>query len=411
MPQMTKWNSNASRLRLNSPTLNVMRREFRRIRERKAVYTLMIVVPLILFFSLAYIYRDRVVVDIPVGICDFDNSELSRTIIRSVEATRSLKIVSSLSSVDEIRDEMRKGTIQGAFYIPSDLEEDIKRGKSATIVVYKASANIIIGNLILKDASTISQTISAGILIKRLEAGGLSTDQALTLANPIRITSHSLYNPGYNYANFLPPGIIMVLLQMLIMILAVVVINDEVNDGTLADLFQTARGKVSAVLFGKTLAHLAIHTATGLGVLGLLFPLFGIPIKGSFLLAVLFMLCFIAASFLPGLVISCLFKNRFVATDIAAIFNSPAFLFSGYTYPLWAMPGPHYFYAQLLPFTHFLNGFIKIYQYDAPALSLIPEFGALSIFVLGSTIAGALLLKYRIKPMVGKASPSRGVTA
>jgi len=240
--------------------------------------------------------------------------------------------------------------------------------------------------------------------MKRLQSSGLSPEQALVLANPIRIDSYSLFNPGYNYANFLSPAIVMVLLQMLIMILAVVVINGEITDGTLADLFQTANGRVSAVLWGKTLAHVTIHSAIGLGVLAMLFPLFGIPIHGSILLAIPFMIYFVAASFLPGLAISCLFNNKFLVTDIAAFYNSPAFLFSGYTFPLWAMPGFHYFYAQLLPFTHFLTGFLKIYQYNAPARYLLPEIGALSIFVFGSLIAAAALLKYRVKPMTVAAS-------
>jgi len=387
----------------NSPTLRVMRREFRRIAARKAVYSLMIIVPLVVFFLVSYIYKDRVVVDIPVGVCDLDNSELSRTIVRFIESTRSLNIAADISSVDDIKNNMRRGAIQGAVYIPAGLEGDVKSGKSVTIVIYKNTANLIIGNLVLRDATTISQTISAGILMKRLQASGLSPDQALILANPIRVDSYSLFNPGYNYAIFLPPAIVMVLFQMLIMILAVVVINGEINDRTLADLIQTAHGKVSAVLWGKTLAHVTIHSATGLGVLAILFPLFGIPIHGSILLAIPFMIYFVSASFLPGLAISCLFNNKFLVTDIAAFYNSPAFLFSGYTFPLWAMPGLHYFYAQLLPFTHFLNGFLKIYQYNAPASSLLPEIEALSIFVFGSLIAATALLKYRIKPMVDTA--------
>jgi len=383
----------------NSPTLAVMRREFGRIAERKAVYTLMIIVPLIVFFLVSYIYRDRVVVDIPVGVCDLDNSQLSRTVVRAVESTRSMAISGRVSSVEDIKNEMRKGVIQGAFYIPEDFERDVKSGKPATIVVYKNTANLIIGNLILKDAGTISQTVSVGVLKNKLQASGLSPDQALVRANPITIDSHSLFNPGYNYAIFLPPAIIMVLLQMLVMILAVVVINGEINDGTLADLFQTANGKVSAVLLGKTLAHVAIHSTTGLGVLVMLFPLFGIPIRGSMLLAIPFMVYFIAASFLPGLVISCMFTNKFTATDIAAFYNSPAFLFSGYTFPIWAMPALHRCYAQVLPFTHFLSSFLKIYQYNAPLTALLPDIGALSVFIVGSLVAAVALLKYRVKQM------------
>ncbi len=394
----------------NSPTLRVARREFRRIAARKSWYLLMVIMPLVVFSLTSYIYRNRVVVDIPIGLCDLDNTELSRTLARSFESTRSLKIADHLLSVADIKDAVRNGSIQGAVYIPAGLESDIKRGKPATIVVYDNRANIIIGNLILKDASTICGTISAGVLMKKLEAGGLSPDQALALANPIRVESHALYNPAYNYANFLSPAVVMVLLQMLIMILAVVVINDEINNGTLVELFAAADGKVSAVLWGKSLAHLSVHSATGIGMLVLLFPLLDIPIHGSLFLAIPFMILFIAASFLPGLAISSLVSSKFLATDVAAFYNSPAFLFSGYTFPLWAMPGLHHAYALLLPFTHFLNGFLKVYQYNAPARYLLPEAGMLSIFVVVSLLAAVGLLKYRVKPMAEKALAKPGVT-
>lgn len=383
-----------------SATGRVMRREFRRIGDHKVTGILIIVCPLIVFIVLAGIYHGRVVVDIPIGICDLDNSELSRTIIRSFESTRSLKIAGYAQSVDGIQDDMRRGAIQGGVVIPANLETDIKSNKQGTVVVYKNTANLIIGNLILKDASSITQTISAGILLKRLEARGLAAEQAMSLANPIRIDSYSLFNPGYNYANFLIPGLVMVILQMLIMVVGVLVINGEINEGTLKDLFDTADGKVTAVLFGKTLAHLTLHSATGLGVLGLLFPLFGIPLRGSTMVAMALMVYFIAACFLVSLVVSCIVRDKFIATDFAALFNSPAFLFSGYTFPLWAMPGLHRTYAQLLPFTHFLSGFLKIYQLGAPARYLLPELTALSIFVGGSLVAALFLLKYRVKPLL-----------
>jgi len=58
----------------SSPTLRVMRREFGRIAARKAWYILMIIMPLVVFSITSYIYRDRVVVDIPIGMCDMDNN-------------------------------------------------------------------------------------------------------------------------------------------------------------------------------------------------------------------------------------------------------------------------------------------------------------------------------------------------
>jgi len=54
-------------------------REFKRIRERKTLFLLEIIFPLVLFFLFSEIYKEEVIRDLPVAIYDADNSSLSRT--------------------------------------------------------------------------------------------------------------------------------------------------------------------------------------------------------------------------------------------------------------------------------------------------------------------------------------------
>ena len=113
------------------------------------------------------------------------------------------------------------------------------------------------------------------------------------------------------------------------------------------------------------------------------------------LFGILFTFYFIIVSFFMGFFISCIFRDLFVATEVAVFINTPAFIFSGYTFPLWGMPKFHSIYAQIIPFTHFLNGFLKLYQYNAPVHYLLPEIGILSIFLAGSVILSLLFLFFK----------------
>jgi ABC-2 type transport system permease protein len=151
-------------------------------------------------------------------------------------------------------------------------------------------------------------------------------------------------------------------------------------------------------LLGKLFAHASIYLGIGLIALGFIWPLFDIPMVGSSLLAVGLLLAFILASLSLSFAVSCVLGNKFIAADFAALYNSPAFLFSGYTYPLWAMPKAHYIYAQLLPFTHFLSGFIKVYSMGSPGKYLLPEFGNLAIFIFVGFTVSLLMLKFKVKP-------------
>jgi ABC-2 type transport system permease protein len=378
----------------NSATVRVMKREWRRIGERKTLYLLSLALPILLFLFLGYIYSHGVLRDIPVAIFDADNSELSRLIVRAVESTSAFRIVEYSHSVDEIKENFQCGKIQVAFYLPKDLERNIKRGKPSTVVIFNNSTNLVIANTTLKDGSALIKTISGGILLKKLRSNGLQAEQAMNIINPIRIETQSLYNPNYNYLNFLVSGLIPVMLQMIIMVAAVLLISSEFTHRTFLELLATAEGSVWAIFIGKSLPHLAIHCATVLGILGIIFPLFGMQIVGSTLATAFLFMYFVMASFFFGLMISAVFHNQQFATEVALFINIPAFIFSGFVFPLWAMPLFHQIFAQGMPYTHFLYGFLKLYQMGAPAADILPEVGRLSIFIILSAAVTLFALRY-----------------
>ena len=379
----------------DSRTYKIIGREFVRIFERKTLYLLMILLPIVLFTLYGLIYENESVTEIPIAIVDQDNSQLSRTITQFVESSPSLRIEKYLNSVDEVESAIKKGKIQGAFYIPRDLEKDVKHGKSSSVIIYKNTANLIIGNSILKDGTQIVRTVSGGVLLKKLMSDNMIKDQAMNIVNPIKIESMSLYNPNYSYLSYLIPGLIGFTIQMLIMVASVLVISSEFTHETFGELVELAEGKVSRIFFGKFIPHFIIHFATVLIITGVIFPLFNIRVYGSELSIIALFTLFTMVSLLLGLMISSLFHDQLFATELALFFNTPAFIFSGFTFPLWGMPALHSTYAQFIPFTHFLSAFLKIYQMDAPLSSAINEISILCLFAAISTLI--LLAKLKIE--------------
>jgi ABC-2 type transport system permease protein len=390
-------------------TTAVMLRETRRLVERKTLYLLTIVLPLVLFAFLGLIYKNGVVRDIPIGIYDADNSELSRLVVRAVESTSAFRIVTTLGSTAEIEKAFRRGTINAAVYLPPDLERNVKSGKPGTIVIFNDATNLINANTTLKEASTVVRTVSAGILLKRMRAKGAGGDQAMARANPIRIETQALYNPTYNYFNFLLTGLMPVMLQMIIMVSAVLLINSEFTHNTFSELAVTAGRNVWAIILGKSIPHFALHMISALGILGIWYPLFGNAIQGSIGEVIILFIFFVAASFFTGLMISALFHDQQFATELVFFFTIPAFIFSGFIFPFWAMPDAHVWFGQLLPFTHFLSGFIKLYQMGLSLGEVVSEIFILLIFAIISLIvlAVALTLNLRQLPLLTDVSIDR----
>ena len=371
-------------------------REFRRITERKTLYLLSIGLPIVLFLLLAVIYRNGVVRNIPVAICDEDHSELSRLVVRSVEGTSSMSVVQYAQSMDEIREGMLTGTIEAGFYIPRRFEADVKGGGYSTVVVVKNTFNLIIGNTILKDASTILKTVSGGAMLKKLRSKGMSAEQAMNVVNPIRLDTQVLYNANYSYLTYLIPPLLAVMLQMIIMVAGVLVMSSEFTHATFTALLETGNDNLFAVFFGKAVPHLAIHSASALGIVGIMLPLFGIEINGSTVAVLGLLVYFVAASLFLALAISSLMHDQQKATEVAIFLVTPAFLFSGLTFPAWAMPTVTVWYAQTMPFTPVLTAFLKLSQMNTPLRYVVPEMIHLSIFLVVSLAVGLVAIHLQI---------------
>ncbi len=371
-----------------------------------SVRNLMLVVPVVVFIILAFIYIEGALRKIPVAVFDEDNSKLSRTLVEFINSSPSMKVTYYISSQDELDDFFLNHDEHAIFRIPRGMERDVVKGKNTRVVAYTNSSNIVFGNILLREAYTIVGTVSAGATIERLVSSGLTKEQAMNLAVPVNVDSKPLFNPIYNYLYYLVPGLMTVLLQMIVFFIATRSVNSEYSKGTFGKLIEVSNGKAINIIVGKALIYLAHGLAISLFI-GLLFVAFGIPFRDKeFELVVLFSV-FILSNIMLGMMLSVTLDDELLALDIAFFYNSPAFVFSGFTFPMFGMPFFDSVYAQFIPYTHFLYGFFKVYQIGAPFEKITPEIVALLIFMITGLITSWVALRIRIKQY----SPDKAILA
>ncbi len=380
---------------------NIVRLEFNQIVNSRITLFLYSLFPIIIFMCFSIVYQNEIVREIPVAIVDEDRSDLSRTIIQYIEASPSMKIVSSLKSQDELKEEFMKGNVYGAFYFPADLSLKIKSGKQANVVMFFDASNLIISNSLQNDGVKILKTINAGVLLKKLKSTGLNENQAMNIISPVRIETNILYNPNYSYMTYLIPGLTTFILMMVVIMGAVPIINQKIAEKDFQILLHKTGNKIMPVLIGKSIPHLAFHFANTLILVGIIFPLFNINIKSSVLITIFFLMFFILISFSFGIMLSSLIPKRTFATEVALFVITPAFIYSGLTFPLWAMPEIHQVIAKLIPFTYFLSGFIKLYEMDVELIYLKNEIAVMLIFLAISFSLTILSIKIRLR-RIGK---------
>ena len=357
---------------------------------------LLVFLPLIIYFFLAFIYIKGAMRDIPVAVYDADHTELSRTVVSMIESTAYLKVTYYLSSEDELDKFFLQHDELGVFYIPKGFTRDIYRNKSTRLAVYTNSSNIVYGNILFREAAVIAGTISAGITITRLEHAGIDHQTTMGLIMPVNTHTKIMFNPWFNYLYYLVPGLMTVLLQMFIFFVATKAFNTEINNGTFKELMRVAHNSPLQMLLGKGLAY----TAYGMGVIMLIavvYIAFGIPfMQREVELIVLFTLFTVVNIFL-GFMLSTTIDDELVSLDVAFFYNSPAFVFSGFTFPLFGMPFFNSMYGQFIPYTHFLHAFFKLYQMGAPFHYVLPDLKMLSIFLIVGFVTSYVALKLRLR--------------
>ncbi|WP_405572563.1 ABC transporter permease [Winogradskyella sp. Asnod2-B02-A] len=361
---------------------HIFKREMMRLSRQKSARNLFIIIPIVVFLLLGSIYYKGALREVSIAVYDNDNSELSRTYIRSLEASPNLDITYYMSSEDDLETVFVNNEVQGIFYIPKDFHKEVLKGNAVQVKIYTNSTNIVFGNLLYKSAAEVTQLMSAAVVVKNMAPLGINPDKILGTVMPIDINTKVLGNPQYNYVYYLLPGLATVLLQMIMFFAASRAFNNEWKLETYSDLYAMANGNILAIILGKYLAFMVFGLSLCGFLFAIVFPIFGITIYGNIGSLLVLLLLFLTVNIFLGFGISLLFKDEIIALDMAIFYNSPAFVFSGFTFPIWAMPWFNSLYAQVIPYTHFLTGFLKIYQLNTPFKFIVPEIEKLLIFLV-----------------------------
>lgn len=379
--------------------IRVASREWQLIVNSSSSRMLVFWIPLVVFLLLAGIYTAGALRKIPVAVLDQDHSELSRTITSYLNASPDTKVTAYLHSQGQLKDYFLNHREKAIYYFPKGMEKDILKGKASGVSVMTNSANIIYGNVLKRNAYKLLEIVSGGSLIKRLTAHGLTPVQAKRLALPIAVDSKPLFNTEYNYLYYLVPGLLTVLLQMIVFFLGARSINKELNTGKEQEMLKRAENKIRNVIAGKLLIYTLIGMLLTLFT-GIVFKLFGIPYYHRLGDTLLLFFFFNLANAALGMMLSALVPEEIVALDIALFYNSPAFIFSGFTFPILGMPFLDSLWAQFIPYTHFLHAFFKLFEMGAPLAYASREFLALSAFALTGIITTYVALRLKLK--IGK---------
>jgi ABC-2 type transport system permease protein len=149
-------------------------------------------------------------------------------------------------------------------------------------------------------------------------------------------------------------------------------------------------------MLGKVTPYLLIAALDFVLVVVVGVLLFSVPLRGSFLLLAVASLFFLLGALGVGLLVSTVSQNQQQAMQLAIFTLLPQFIFSGFIFPLAAMPWGVRWVGYLMPLTYFMPVARGVFLKAADWAALWPNVTILALYGLAVLVLAATRFRKRL---------------
>jgi len=349
---------------------------------------LMLLVPMIQLMVFGYAINTDVR-NIKTAVYNLDPGPQSRDLLHAFENTDYFQIVRYVESDEELNKSIVTGRVKVGIKIPPDYSDRLLTGRQATVLVLIDGSDSSIATQSLQVSSQVGLTES----LERLTTV-LQNLQSRTSQLPIEVRPKMLFNPDSRSANFMVPGLIAVILQIITTLLTAFSIVRERERGTLEQLLVTPV-RPFGLMLGKLVPYGLIGIVETFTVLTVMRLIFDVPINGSLLLLICLSILFLFTALAIGLLISTKAQSQMQALQLAWLIMLPSVLLSGFMFPRDSMPVVMRVIGYLVPATHFMEIIRGIVLRGATLVDLLPE--VLTLVAMGIVLLVLSAFRFRRK--------------
>jgi ABC-2 type transport system permease protein len=375
-------------------------REFTWLRRRPFLLALTTIVPLSLMALLTIVFSGGLATRLPIAVLDLDSSDLSRSIVRMVDATPDTAVAVRVGELAEGRHMILSGRVDGLLMLPRNLERDVFAGRRPEVVFFYNTQTLTIGNLVLRGVNAAVPTAAAGIRLSLRTAQGQPIEEAQAALSPVPVQAHALFNPTLNYAYFLLAALLPSLLQIAIVTTSAYSVGMDVETHYRLRILRWLGRGLWPAMAGKVLPY----TILFLMVLGfsdaVLFGILGLPLQGRGWLLLIADVLFVLSCQFIGVLLALLLKPMASAVSIGTLLTSPAFGFMGIGFPRLGMNAFAHSFGAILPGTWYLIARIDQTIRGTPLdLSWKPILVLLAFVVVLASLTALRLEAIRVRPV------------
>lgn len=361
--------------------LQIVIKEFRQTLRDPRLRFVVIVPPLIqsIIFGFAV---NLDVTTVRLGVMDLDRTNESRNLIDRFSASKSFQLLASASDERQSQDLLDGGKVQAMVRVPAGFGADVARGRQTEIQILVDGANSNTAALV---ANYASSTV-AGYNQDLLRATQLKKLVARTRLGPVKMTMPGVapetrvwFNPELLSRNYFVPGVIVNILMLVTLMLTALSIVREKEIGTMEQIMVTPIRPLELML-GKTIPFALIGMLDMFLVTSAALLIFQVPFRGQILLMVLATALFLLTTLGAGLFLSTISGTQQQAMMSSFFFFQPAFMLSGFSFPIRNMPEPIQYLTYLNPMRYFMDVVRGVFLKGSGLDVLWPQLLAMAAF-------------------------------
>ena len=384
---------------------SVARKEFIHILRDWRILILIFTLPPAFTLLLGHAFEVTELTDAPALLFDEDLSEQSEKLVEKLRGSATFAWRdSSQTSVEGI--DLLKAGVQAAIVIPPGWGTSLGNGDPLPLRLIldgmdtnsapqlEGAIQQVLGQFQLDSRQDMIDQLPESVMEMGKKIPEEVRKQFTSSMTPWTSESQILYNPKLRFIDFVIPGIVGLILQLLTVTLMACTIARERESGTLSQLLVTPLRRTEIVV-GKVLPYLAVSIV----LIGMTLATgryhFQVMYRAPLLLGALCLL-FLLCSLGTGLLISTFCRTQAQAIQFAVFYLLPVFPLSGAFASLDQLPAGVRVISQTFPLTHFCHAFRMVSLGHAGFAAIV---GDLCFLFAGAVVTclGASLLLRRIQ--------------
>jgi ABC-type multidrug transport system permease subunit len=388
-----------------SAIASVAYKEFLHIYRDRRVLILLLILPPVFTLVFGHAFEAGEMKDVPALLINRDLTPRAERFMELILANKTFAWQTQPPSITD-EENLLGHDVRAALVIPKGWSDSVATGAPTPLRLYldgadtntaeqlEGSVQKTLGDFQLNERQVMIDELPEDVfeLAKKLPVQ--VRKQFVSMMEPWTTDHKILYNPKTRFIDYVVPGVIGLILQLITVTLMASTLAREREAGTLFQLMVTSLRRREIVL-GKVIPYLAISIVLILFIIVLTAWHFQVQFNDPWALALICFL-FLLCSLGMGLLISAISRTQTQAIQFSVFFLLPVFVLSGAFAPLEQLPKAIRYISELFPLTHFCRAFRLVNLYRAA-----PQFYAADLIMLFAgvviTFVGAVYLLRRIE--------------